>query len=299
MSRPLAAFSLAVVLLGVACQPTPTTPPVRPGATNANPGATGSNPGATAADPITPAEANVITGRVTTAAGTPLPEARMRIVGYTGGATLGRELETVETGDDGVYRSEVPTGLYEVLGQAPILFDRQVYVFDLEPADGDCAQQMSNDGIVKDFVLRLTGLKGCLPGVDPENYAMYHGAAIQLFDRTSGHGAAAVVVYSLEPIGSMADGSTGQTLELTRTVGALQTSAGPISSTWILHDIPLARYRVSAALQEADGRETPLLVSSHTATTPASAVEISFDARALFDEPTVGYSVPQLYIHDA
>ena len=282
----------------MACQPTPTTTPVRPGATNANPGATTSNPGATAAGPVTPGEPNVITGRVTTAAGTPIAEARMRIVGYTGGATLGRELETVETGDDGVYRSEVPTGLYEVLGQAPILFDRQVYVFDLEPADGDCAQQMSNDGIVKDFVLRLTGLKGCLPGVDPENYVLYHGAAIQLVDRTSGHGTAAVVLYTLEPIGSLADGSTGQTLELTRTVGALQTTAGPISTTSILHDIPLARYSVSAALWGADGTSVPLLVSSNTATTPASAVEISFNARALFDEPIVGYAVPQLYIHD-
>lgn len=284
--------------MGVACQPTPTTSPVRPGATNANPGATTSNPGPTAAGPVTPGEANVISGFVSTAMGRPIAEAVLEILGYVGGAGLGEVFGTVESGADGVYRTDVPAGYYEVFGQAGVEFDGQAYLFDLEATNGSCGVVMSEEGIVRDFVLPLTGFKGCRPGLKTDYYTSYHGAAIQLFDGTSGHGADAVIVYTLEPIGSLADGSTGERLDIARTVGALQTSAGPIDSTYILHDIPLARYRVSAAMWEGDGTEVLLLVSSDTATTPASEVEISFDAKAYFDTPTIGYSVPQLYIHD-
>lgn len=279
----------------VACQPSPTTTPIRPGATTL-PTRTA---GATAAGQITPGEPNVITGRVSTELGAPIANAAMRIVGYTGGAGLGQAFGTVETDDAGMYRADVTAGYYEVLGQGPLLFDGQAYLFDLEPTDGSCEQALSDAGIVKDFVLSLTGLKGCMPGIDPDSYASYHGAAIQLFDRTSGHGSGAVVVYTLTPIGSLADGSEGKTLDLVRTVANLQQSAGPIGESWMLHDIPLARYQLTAAMWEPDGTPVPLLVSTDVDTTPSAEVEVSFAARAVFDVPTVGYSVPQVFIHDA
>jgi hypothetical protein len=256
------------------------------------------NPGATNAVPITPAEANVITGRVTTDLGQPIEGAQIRIVGYTGGANLGREIETVETDASGTYRSEVPSGLYEALGKAALVFDDEVYVFDLEPVDGVCDQQLSEDGIVEGFVLRLTGISPCNIAADPDTYTSYHGAAIQLFDRTSGHSSDAVIEYTLEPTGPLADGGTGETLTMERTIADLQTSAGPIDSTWLLYDIPLARYRVSAALVETDGTRVSLLVSTDTATEPAAEVEVASGARLVLGTPDVGYLVPQVLIHD-
>jgi hypothetical protein len=238
----------------------------------------------------------VILGRVTKEQGAPIAGAQLRIVGYTGGASLGREIETVVSGADGSYRYKVPVGLYEVLGQATIPFDGQSYLFDLEPADGECGQQMSASGIVKDFLLKLTGLVPCRNDSLPDNYTSYHGAAIQLFNRLAGSPSGETVVeYTLQATGSLADGSPGKTLTMKRTIAALRTSAGPIDSTWILYDIPLAKYRVSAALIAPGGGRTSLLVSTAAATTPASSAAVSFDARKTLG----GYTVPQVSIHDA
>ena len=291
-TRVPAALALAVtVVLLAACEQ-------GAGPRQASPGASrgpATTPGATSARQGGAAEPNVISGRVTNEVGDPIAGTRVRIVGYTGGASLGREIETVMSGADGGYRYTVPRGLYEVLGQATIEFDGQSYVFDLEPADGRCDQQMSDDGIVKDLVLRLTGLKPCRRDALPDNYLSYNGAAIQLFGRMTGnHSPDAVVEYTLEPIGPLADGSSGRTLTMKRTIPDLSTSAGPIDSTWILYDIPLAKYRVTAALLEQDGRRVELFVSTLTVPAPTTSVDISFDARKVLG----GYTVPQVSTYD-
>lgn len=290
LSRP--AVVLAVAMLGAACQPAATSTPARPGTTT-SPSAPGS--GAT-----TPSEANVITGRVSTEAGQPIPGAQLRIVGYTGGANLGRAIETVASDMDGRYRYVATSGLYEVLGTAAIQFDGQTFVFDLEPTDQNCDQQLSDDGIVEDFVLRLTGISPCNVAADPENYLEYHGAAIQLFDQMTGsYGQDAVVRYTLEPTSPLADGSVGEALTFTRTVTALHTSAGPIESTWIIHDVPLARYRVTASLLNGAGGEVPLLLATGTAAEPAASVELAFEARLVVGTPDVGYRIPNLTVYDS
>jgi hypothetical protein len=219
--------------------------------------------------------------------------AQLRIVGYTGGTTLGRDIETVESDADGIYRYEAADGLYEVLGQAAVDFDGQTYTFDLHPLAGSCEQQMSDVGIVEDFELRLTGLRACTNDSPPDDYTSYHGAAIQLFDRTTGAPSDALVEITLAPVTSLADGSAGAPLTFTRTMEAFDTSAGPIEDTWILHDIPLARYAASATLVTPDGSRTPLAVSSGFGDV-STEVEIRFDARTFLG----GYTVPDLTIHD-
>ena len=303
MSRTLARLALTGLLLMLAaCQPGPTPTPIRNGATQ-QPGTTSApvtTPAATVGSPITPGEANVITGRVTTERGEPIAEARMRIDGYIGGSTLEEVHETIETDADGMYRAEVPYGLYEVQGLAPVLFDRQVYAFDLEPVDGRCDQQYSDEGIVADFVLRLTGISPCNIGANPDDYIAYHGAAIQLLDQfTESQNPDAIVVYTLEPIEALADDSVAETLMVSRSVAEHENSAGPIDSSYILHDIPLTRYRASAELYQRDGSSVQLFVSTWTDPTRATSTEITFDARmGVSGTPNVGYTVPQLRIHD-
>jgi len=304
MSRTLPRFALTGLLVMLAaCQPGPTPTPIRNDPT-LRPDTTltpGTSPAATVGGPITPGEANVITGRVTTELGAPIAEARMRINGYIGGSTLDEVHETIETDADGVYRLDVPYGMYEVEGLAPVLFDRQVYVFNLEPTDGRCDQRYSDEGIVADFVLRLTGRSTCNTAADPDNYNSYHGAAIQLFDYTVGQNPAAIVVYTLEPMGPLADGSAAETLTLARTVAEHHVGFGPIDSANILHDIPLTRYRASAVLVEPSGEQTPLDVSTLINTTPGPSTEISFDAKLVVGTPDLGYSglMPRLQIHEA
>ncbi|HET9851725.1 MAG TPA: carboxypeptidase-like regulatory domain-containing protein [Candidatus Limnocylindrales bacterium] len=294
ISRPgaaIALFASAALLTG--CDP-------GPGSTSPNAPATQGTTQRTSGPQPVPAEANIISGRVTTETGAPVAGARLRVVGYTGGASLGQEIETVTSGADGTYRYEVPRGLYEVLGEGPLDFDGQTYLFNLDPADGSCDQQMSDAGIVKDFVLRLQGLMMCLDGVDPDNQGYYHGAALQVFNGLTSAASNDVVEYAFEPIGPLADGSTGQPLTFQRTVAAHSNFFGPIDGTSYLYDIPLGRYQVSAALLAPDGSRQSLLVSSVQAPSPAQAVEVSFDPRLIVGTLSVGFSsvMPNLTVYE-
>jgi hypothetical protein len=60
----------------------------------------------------------------------------------------------------------------------------------------------------------------------------------------------------------------------------------------MLYDVPLAKYRGSAALLGAGGRRVPLRVSTFTSAVGLGA-DIEFDAR-----PTLATPVPQVTIHD-
>ena len=251
--------------------------------------------GAATSRPAT--ESGVITGRVTTEQGDPVAGAKIRVVGYVGSDTLGRDIETVTSGSDGVYRYEAGAGLYEVLGVAPLSFDGGTYLFDLEPADGSCDQEMAEDGIVEDMVVRLTGISPCNTGADPTAYLEYHGAAVQLFGRLSGSRSGDTVIeYVLDPVTPLADGSQGETLTLRRTIDALQTSFGPLESSWILHDIPLARYEVTASLVDG-GTRVPLQVSVDGGAAGTSA-ELAFGPRVIVGTPSVGYTMPSLTVSE-
>jgi hypothetical protein len=263
-------LSFAAIAI-VACNPPPTS------TTSPGGGGTGREP-------------NAIVGRVTTETGQPVAGASLRIVGYTGGAGLGRDIETVTSEADGTYRYEVPKGLYEVLGDGPLTFDGQTYLFHLDPADGSCEQAESADGIAKDFVLRLQGFMQCLDGADPNGYLYYHGATVQAFSRLSAAGPDDVVEYVLEPSGPLADGRAGETLTMQRTVAAHSNTFGPLESTSYLHDIPLGRYELSASLLAADGSRSPLLVSSTDDPTPSNSVQIAFAPRLIVGTLSVGYS---------
>ncbi|HJP87870.1 MAG TPA: carboxypeptidase-like regulatory domain-containing protein [Candidatus Limnocylindrales bacterium] len=295
---------LAAALVSAACNPSPaqtagpaaTAGPVSPAASSG----LGATPvGGGPAAPSTAAEANVIKGRAVTATGAPIAGASVRIVGYTGGSSLGQEIETVTTGADGTYRYEVPPGLYEVHAEGPLAFGGQTYLFDLAPADGTCDQQQSDQGIVKDYVLRLRGLMSCQDGgVNPDNYLFYHGAAVQLSTQLGTAGREDVVEFRFEPIGTLADGSPGAPLTMRRSVGAMSAYVGPIEETAYLHDIPLARYSVSATLLTADSRRVPLMLA--TDGPPSKSVEVSFEPRMVVGTLAVGYSslMPTLTVQE-
>lgn len=290
---PTAAVAAALAIVLAACNPGP-VPTAGPGGGTAGPSGVASGPPVPSAGGVR--EPDVISGRVTTETGMPVANARLRIVGYTGGSGLGQHIETVVAGADGTYRYAVPTGLYEVLGEGDLVFEGQTFLFSLDPADGSCEQQMSDQGIVKDFVLRLTGLQMCFDGVDPENYLFYHGAPIQLFSGLSTAAPHEIIEYRFEPVGAFADGRPGEAFTVQRTVAALSTSAGPLDQTWVLHDIPLARYVVSAALLAPDGTRLPLLVSTDSQPTPAQSVELAFAPRVIVGTPSVGYVMPSLTV---
>jgi hypothetical protein len=208
--------------------------------------------------PAAGAEANVIKGVVRDEQGDPVRGARIRISGYTGkpnGLSAADFIREVLTDGNGAYRLAVPAGLYGVSGEADVAFDGKTYkALYLHPADGNCQQQMSASGIVKDFVLRLKGFMQCLAGADSKNAGFYSGAAIALtHESPKSLPGDAKLTLTLTPTGPLADGSTGKVVTFTRTVASLANFFGPLETTNTLHDIPLGRYRLTGSATLADG----------------------------------------------
>ncbi|HLF40962.1 MAG TPA: carboxypeptidase-like regulatory domain-containing protein [Acidimicrobiia bacterium] len=158
---------------GATAPTAPPAPAVNPTAPNAAP------------TPVAPAaagaEANTIKGTVRDEQGDPVAGARITAAGYTG--TGANKVEKATSNASGRYRLPVVSGLYTVRGEATVVYEGRSYVLYLHPADNNCDQQMSAGGIVKDFVLRLSGLQKCQTARRSPELQLVHrrsgGAALQ------------------------------------------------------------------------------------------------------------------------
>jgi hypothetical protein len=287
----LSALALAVA----ACQSAPATTS-RPGTTS-RPAATAQvrpTSGATQSTAGGP-EPGVIKGTVTDEQGDPIAGAQVRLAGYTDDFT-GTDSNLVTDGS-GMYRVEVIDGLFDVVGTATIDFEGSPYVFDLRPADGDCRPQESASGIVKDLVLELSGLDICSDEVDPTNTGSYNGATVALIhNRPRGLPAETNLVFTMEPVGPLADGSAGRTVTFTRTAAALETTFGPLDGTGSLYDIPLGRYRLSGTATLPDGSTQDLRFALELGDVPTESVEVGFEP---YQSPPYGIRVRTIQVMDA
>lgn len=274
--------------------PAPQTSPAA-----ANPPAPAGTPSAAGAEP------NVIKGVVRDEQGDPVPGARIRIAGYTGnpnGLSAADFIKTVQTDARGAYRLSVPAGLYGLSGEADIAFDGKTYkALYLHPADGNCKQQMSGGGIVKDYVLRLTGLTRCITNSDPNNAGSYSGASIDLLHPSpKSLPGDAQVTLTLTPTGPLADGRTGKPLTLTRTVAAIGNFFGPLETTNTLHDIPLGRYRLTGSAALPDGSRQALRFGPREqigqAVSPVAEYPVTFPANMMHP---YGIGHTEVSIYDA
>lgn len=227
----------------------------------------------------TPPTPNVVEGTVTLADGRPLRGATIRVAGATGAARGTTRKAT--TDGNGRYRVTVPLGHYNIDGFANIAYDGETYQeLWLDRVSGGCGRVMSDRGIVRDFVLRLSGPKRCINGPNPNNPNSYNGAYITAM--TSAFPADAVITFTLRPVGPLADGSRGQVLTMRRTGAALQKGGGPIDETSFLYDIPLGRYRVSAEARYADGSRRGITLKLLDGSGASGAdVEVAFAANKL------------------
>ena len=224
----------------------------------------------------TPATPNVVEGTVTLADGRPLKGATIRVAGATGAARGTTRRTTTDA--NGRYRIRVPLGHYNVDGFADITYDGQPYEeLWLDRVNGGCDRVMSDKGIVRNFVLRLSGPKRCINGPNPNNPNSYNGAYMTAM--SSAFPADAAITFTLRPVGLLADGSRGQVLTMRRTGAALQKGGGPIDETSFLYDIPLGRYRVSAEARYADGSRRGITLRLLDGTGASGAdIEVAFAA---------------------
>lgn len=225
-------------------------------------------------------EPHVVAGTVRTADGRPLAGATIRVAGSTG-AGRGTTVKTT-TDARGRYRVAVPPGHYDVDGFADIAYDGETYrELWLERVGAGCGRVLSDRGIVRHFVLRLSGLKRCINNPDPNEPGSYHGAYLTAL--SSALPAASVVTFTFQPLGPLADGTAGRPLTFTRTGAALARGGGTIGETSFLHDIPLGRYRVTAAVRGADGRRAPLrLAVTDGGDQEGEAIEVAFPAYRMY-----------------
>lgn len=221
-------------------------------------------------------EPGIAKGRVTDEQGDPISGARLALTGYTGGSN-GHD-DGLVTNAEGEYRVEVPDGSYEIFGTGPITFEGATYVMNLRPADGDCSPGRGADGIVKDMVLALSGPHLCFDSFDPDQPDSFAGATINLLHlspRTLPADASAT--FTLEPVGALADGSTGRVLTFTRTAAGLESSFGTLGTTADLPDIPLGRYRMSGVAVLSDGSQQTLRFRPDDWGTPTETLEVGFE----------------------
>ena len=247
----------------------------------------------------------MIKGVVRDEQGDPVRGARIRIVGYTGnpnGLSGADYIKDAVTDAQGAYRLSVPAGLYGVSGEADVAYDNKNYKsLYLHPADGNCEKQMSEGGIVKDFVFRLTGLQKCLTNPDPKNPGFYSGASVLLSHQSpKSLPGDARLTLTLTPTGPLADGSAGKPVTFTRTVAALVNFAGPLETTNTLHDIPLGRYRLTGHATLPNGSRQDLRFgpwnTNGAAESPVADYAVSFPAKAMLP---YGIGQAEIAVYDA
>lgn len=230
------------------------------------------------ATPAAAQEPHVVSGTVRMADGRPLAGATIRASGATG-AARGTTLRT-QSDAGGNYRLEVPPGDYDVDAFYDLEFDGQTYrELWLERSNEGCERQLSENGIVRHFELKLWGPLRCTANFDPNLPTSYAGAMLQI--APGNLPADAQVRFTLTPLGPLADGSAGWVLVYERTGSMLAGTFGPLGETAWLHDIPLGRYHVSAEAILPGEAARPLVLQSAAGATGTS-IEIGFPAVKMF-----------------
>lgn len=181
--------------------------------------------------PLAPSSRHV-RGQVVDMQGQPLSRTDIYVRGTTL-AGLNRSFQT--SAENGRYDLEVPDGLYGVYASAVVSYNGLTYRLPLHPTDGKGWRSIENskNGIVKDFVWKLTGLRA-------EEAEQNYGGTI-LLDESPGASnplrRGALLEITLTPDGPLVDGNPGVTLTFQRTWGQGYPT---------LVDIPIGRYTATA-----------------------------------------------------
>lgn len=206
---------------------------------------------------------NAVAGSVVDTGGQPLA-----------GAHLWAEVQAVygtparaDSGTDGHYRIGrlLDQLIYRVHAWRELRYDGRDWCLQLAPSPHTGSAAFGGrDGAQRDFQWQLSGpVEGSSAG--PLEDGAFWGGTIRLMPSFSDGNYKRVVQITLTPIGSLADGTPGATI--TRSVDYEQ-------SVFAL-DIPLGRYRVTAAIAGEPGSPTALLVAQ-TGGRPAPSAEFSF-----------------------
>lgn len=232
-------------------------------------GGTGSS-GAVPSDPVTP---GTIKGMVLDERGAPVAGAKIIIE-----PAMFRGTVFATTNADGQYHLvQLPreTNPYYVWAYKELTYHGKKYCVRMAGQDHAYQDAINaTPGVIRDFRWKLTGLSD----MPSDDIGSGHWGASLAFHNSSEDemfvDAQARIEVRLVPDGPLIDGSEGKPMTRITTV-----SAG-------LEDIPAGRYRLSAAVLDADGGKTPLKVGTSNVTS-----ELADSTMVLFDGyDTCGHS---------
>ncbi|MDI2132676.1 carboxypeptidase-like regulatory domain-containing protein [Yinghuangia seranimata] len=213
-------------------------------ASNGTDGKAGSSGGETPKAPSGKVEKGVVKGHVSDGLGNPVKGAKVVVDNQL----LYDSNMVLVTDDRGDYRAEMPpmAATYAVTASFDKTYNGTKYTFRLAAQNPD--PFAGNEGAVRDFTWKLSGPQEDLPD------AFYGGSVLFYLNPTNpadgGYADSTNVQFTLTPVGTLADGSTGKTV--TRKAESTGDGFG-------VRDIPVGRYKITASyLNGPGGRPQPV-----------------------------------------
>ena len=163
--------------------------------------------------------------------------------------------------------------MFGLSAETKVEYNGKTFVIFLHPVDGkkngtdkDAFRGDSGKGVVRDFVMKISGRKPGYEGMDDSSNT-YYGAPVTL-DLTTGDGRTygselyktapkgSTITVTFVPNGALLDGTAGETV--TRTV---RIESG-IDAYFYLQDIPIGNYTATAQMTAPDGTVRELKLST-------------------------------------
>jgi hypothetical protein len=180
-----------------------------------------------------------LTGKLSDAQGRPLSNVTVSVFGFSNNSEpVHRDVKII--GPAAEYEIPLPDGKYDTpTARIDVDYNGRTYNLPLAAADGTrewAEQKQPNDGMVRDFVWRISGRS---PNGDAQSARGYWGGTI-LFDKAGDLGDTATIEIILTPDGPLIDGTPGQPLTFTRKLPWQR------QDEHLLLDIPIGKYTATA-----------------------------------------------------
>lgn len=209
-------------------------------------------------------------GRVTMPDGSPIetPDAKVTLF------LQGVNEETAESiqlspqiDADGHYEQKLVPGHYHYSdAMIEVPYEGESFRLDLDPVEDMRAQRPSSEGLVQNFVWRISGQRPNTAG-DPEQAAHWYGGQVvfqyaiyreDLRQAMPLPEPGTRFLFQLTPLGPLIDGSTGEPLAFE----GEWTADMSVTSTLTLHDVPIGSYELTGEIVHLDGTTRPAVFVS-------------------------------------
>jgi len=169
-------------------------------------------------------QAGIVSGKATDGQGRPLANAQI----VANNTQFYNQNVLGQTDASGRYRLELRPGSWYVRGTVDLRFDNKIYPLDLHPYTD--AAFAGTEGAIRNLSLKVSGERSGEFGNDG-----YYGGQIEVFPAFGGDEFIETekVKLTLEPVGSLVDGSTGKT-RIAQPEGLY------------VDDVPLGKYKITA-----------------------------------------------------